>query len=64
MDVSLDEDPLRDKDYACEFLSIGRWHLEALIRRREISFTKVGRLVRFRHSDLVTYRDAHRIEAI
>lgn len=56
--------PLLDKEQAAARLNIGRWHLEALIRRREIPFTKVGRLIRFEAADLDRYLDDNRTEAV
>jgi excisionase family DNA binding protein len=57
-------DNLLDKDQAADRLNIGRWHLEALIRRRDIPFVKVGRLIRFDPADLDAWLDANRTEAL
>jgi excisionase family DNA binding protein len=55
-------EPLLDKDQAADLLGIGRWHLEALIRRREIPFTKVGRLIRFKPEELRAWIDDNSTE--
>lgn len=63
--VYLDDVPtaLLDKDQTAERLNIGRWHLERLIRDREIPFVKVGRLIRFKPDDIDAWLDEHRIPA-
>lgn len=55
---------LLDKDGAMAKLNIGRWHLERLIRDREIPFVKVGRLIRFVPSDIDAWIDDNRTEVI
>lgn len=57
------DEPLLDKAQACELLNIGRWHLENLIRNREIPIRKVGRLIRFDRRELKAWLDENRIEA-
>jgi excisionase family DNA binding protein len=56
-------EPLLDKPQACERLNIGIWHLERLIRYREIPFVKVGRLIRFKPSELDAWIDDNRTES-
>lgn len=58
------DDRLLDKTEAIELLNITNWHLERLIRYRLIPFVKVGRLVRFRRSDLDAWIEDNRTEAV
>lgn len=57
------DDSLLDKPQACEYLNIGNWHLERLIRDRVIPIVKVGRLIRFRRTALDAWLDENTIEA-
>jgi excisionase family DNA binding protein len=62
--MAVTAETLLDKDQTCERLNIGRWHLERLIRDREIPFVKVGRLIRFKPSDLDKWIEENRTETI
>jgi excisionase family DNA binding protein len=48
-------DSLHDYVGAAAFLNTTPRHVRALQERREIPFVKIGRLVRFRSSDLDAY---------
>jgi excisionase family DNA binding protein len=57
-------EPILDKPQACEYLNISEWHLQRLIRYRQIPFVKVGRLIRFKPSDLAQWLDENRTEVV
>ncbi|MCL4850047.1 MAG: helix-turn-helix domain-containing protein [Bryobacteraceae bacterium] len=45
----------KDKQFAAKFLGISEAHINRLVCQRRIPFRKVGKLVRFSVSDLITY---------
>ena len=49
---------------AATYLGTSERHVRELWARREIAAVKVGRLVRFRRSDLDEYIGRHRVEAV
>lgn len=54
---------LLDVDGAAAYLATSVRHVRALVYRRELTYVKVGRLVRFTTADLDAYVDARRVEA-
>jgi len=56
--------PLLDTDQAAEYLGTNPRHIRLLIERRELPYTKVGRLNRFDPDDLDQYKANNRIEAL
>jgi excisionase family DNA binding protein len=60
------EETLLDKAQACERLNINIWHLEHLIRYRQIPFIKIGtrKVIRFKAEDLDAWIEDKRIEAV
>lgn len=54
------DSPLRTAAQAAEYLATTERHVQALWDRRELTATKVGRLVRFHIDDLNTYIENHR----
>lgn len=48
---------------AAEYLGTTERHVRELIYRRDIPYYKVGRLVRFRPTDLDNWMDRNRVES-
>jgi excisionase family DNA binding protein len=48
---------------AADYLAITERHLRELVYRREVPYTRVGRLLRFMPDDLDAYLDARTIRA-
>lgn len=49
---------------AADYLTISERSLRRLIAGRKISYSKIGNLVRFEHSDLDAFVDAGRVESL
>jgi len=54
-------DPMMALDEAAAYLGIASETLRKWTTQRKIVFTKLGRLNRYRRSDLDAYLDAHRV---
>ncbi len=55
---------LLSKQEAAEYLSTTIRHIERLQARRELSYRKLGKFVKFRKSDLDRYVDSCLVEAV
>jgi excisionase family DNA binding protein len=58
------EDPVLSRDDAAHYLGIASNTLKKWAMQRRIAITKVGRLNKFRKSDLDAYLARHRVEAV
>jgi excisionase family DNA binding protein len=57
-------DPVLSREDAAEYLGIRPNTLKKWAMQRRIAITKVGRLNKFRKSDLDAYLARHRVEAV
>lgn len=57
-------DPLLDLPTAAEYLGVKPRMARRLVSERRIPFTRVGRHIRLRQSDLDIYLAEHRVEAV
>jgi len=62
------ESPLLDKNQAAEYLSTSFWHIEYLIRTRQIPFVRIGHAtrgkIRFRRDALDAWLENNTVEAV
>ena len=59
----LDLDPLVDKDTAARLLGVELRFINRLVAEKRITYVKVGRKVRFRHSVIEAYIYANTVRA-
>lgn len=52
-----------DVEGAAKYLRVSERTLRAMVARGELTFCRVGRLLRFRPEDLDSFLDARRVEA-
>lgn len=57
-------DPLLDLPTAAEYLGVRPRMVRRLVSERRVPFTRVGRHIRLRQSDLDSYLAEHRVEAV
>ncbi len=55
---------LYDDESAAEYLDTTERHLERLRSRREITFVRVGRKIRYKKSDLDAFVERNRVSAL
>jgi excisionase family DNA binding protein len=60
--INTSDDFMRKKD-ASEFLKVSIASIDRMINRRSIPFYKMGRVILFRKSDLVTFLEGYRTES-